>query len=259
MFILIDNLKINYEKEGSEKTEKIFVLLHGWQDNLKRWDFISSDFFVDNYQIIRLDFQGFGFSDTPKEPWDVLDYTEFLNNFLAKLGINNDIILLGHSFGGRVAIKFASLYPEKISKLILVDSAGIKPKKNLKCFFYFILAKIGGVVFSLPIFRKFREKIKAKFYQQIAAEDYLNISNPIIKSSFLKIINEDLQNDAQKIKNETLIVWGEKDKETPLKDAFVFHKFIKNSELRIIKDAGHLPFLNKKEEFLKYINNFIKK
>lgn len=257
MFILIDNLKINYEKEGSEKTDKNFVLLHGWQDNLKRWDFVSS-FFVDNHQIVRLDFPGFGFSDTPKEPWDVLDYTEFLNNLLTKLGINDNIILLGHSFGGRVAIKFASLHSEKISKLILVDSAGIKPRMNFKRAFYFILAKIGGTIFSLPIFRKFREKSRAKFYRQIAAEDYYTISSsPFLKKSFLRIINEDLQEDAKKIKNKTLIVWGEKDGETPLKDAFVFNKLIKNSELRVIKNAGHYSFLDKKEEFLNALTNFI--
>jgi len=250
MLVLVNNLKINYEEKGAGET---LLLLHGWENNLTIWNEITP--LLNNYRVVRLDLPGFGKSDLPPKAWNVSDYAEFLNRFLEKLNISKTIII-GHSFGGRIAIKFSVLYPEKVSKLILVDSGGIRLKTPKK-FIAFTLAKLGKIFFCLPLIKVQRDKIREKFYKTIKAEDYFNISSPIIKNSFVKIINEDLRIEAKKIKSETLIIWGEKDNETSLKDAFVFHGLIKDSKLKIIKDAGHFPFLDKKEEFLNILRGFI--
>lgn len=249
MFVLIDNLKINYKEEGSGEP---LVLLHGWKNDLEIWNPIAP--FLNNYRIIRLDLPGFGESDSPSEAWDVSDYAEFLNKFLEKLDISK-IILVGHSFGGRVAIKFSVLHPEKVFKLILVDSGGVR-LKPIKRFFAFILAKLGKVLIFLPFIKI--EEIKEKFYKAIKAGDYLE-KNPVLKQTFLKVIAEDLREEAKKIRVPTLIIWGERDIITSLEEAKILQQSIPKSQLEIIKDVGHLSFLEKEKEFLDILRNFLNK
>lgn len=253
MFVLVDNLKINYREENAQN-EKVITLLHGWKVDLEIWESVITS--LNDYRIIRLDLPGFGKSDMPSKAWDVSDYAKFLNEFLEKLDIPKTI-LIGHSFGGRIAIKFSVLCPDKVSKLILVDSGGIR-LKSFRIFFAFISAKLGKIFFLLPLVRVKKDEYKEKFYKAIKAGDYLE-QNPILKKTFLKIIAEDLRGEAAKINSPTLIIWGEKDLITEIEEGRILANSIKNSKLEIIKNAGHFPFLEKKEEFLKYINNFIEK
>lgn len=252
MHILIDNLKINYREENIQN-EKVIVLLHGWKVDLEIWESVATA--LNDYRIVRLDLPGFGKSDTPFKAWDVSDYAEFLKEFLKKLEIPK-IVLIGHSFGGRVAIKFSVSYPEKVSKLILVDSGGVR-LKSFRNFFAFILAKSGKIFFLLPLIRAKRNEYKERFYKAIKAGDYLE-QNPVLKKTFLKIIAEDLRKEAEKIKMPVLIIWGEKDLITPLNEGCLLANRAKNSRLAIIKGAGHFPFLDKKEEFLNILTDFMR-
>ncbi len=249
MFVLIDNLKINYEEEG--KGEPL-VLLHGWKNDLEIWNPIVS--FLNNYRIIRLDLPGFGKSDFTSEVWDISDYAKFLNKFLEKLEISKTT-LIGHSFGGRIAIKFSVLYPDKILKLVLVDSGGIR-LKSFRRFLAFILAKLGKIVWLFPLVRLKKDELRQKFYRAIKANDYLE-SNLILKKTFLKIIAEDLRDEAKKINLPTLIIWGEKDLITSPKEGRLLANSIKNSRLVLIKDAGHWPFIEKTQDFLNILRVFL--
>ena len=249
MFVLIDNLKINYEEEG--KGEPL-VLLHGWKNDLEIWQPIVP--FLSNYRIVRLDLPGFGKSDLPPRAWNVSDYAEFLNKFLEKLNVS-EIILVGHSFGGRIAIKFSVLYQKKAAKLILVDSGGIR-LKSFRKFFAFILAKLGKVFWLLPFIGEKRDEIREKFYKALKAKDYLEKSQ-ILRETFLKVIKEDLREESQQIKIPTLIIWGEKDFITLPKEGKILNRFIRNSRLEIIKDATHWPFLEKEKEFLEILRRFL--
>ena len=249
VFVLIDNLKINYEEEGNGKP---LILLHGWKNDLEIWNGIVP--LLNDYRVIRLDLPGFGKSDLPPRAWNVSDYAVFLNKFLEKLNIPK-IVLIGHSFGGRIVIKFSVLYPEKVSKLTLVDSGGVR-LKNLRKFFAFILAKLGKVFWLLPFIREKRDEIREKFYKALKAKDYLE-KNRILRETFLKVIKEDLRGESQQIKIPTLIIWGGKDFITLLKEGKILKQSIKNSRLEIIKDATHWPFLEKEKEFLEILRRFL--
>lgn len=252
MFVLINGLKINYEESGSEKSGESLVLLHGWKNDLEIWQSITP--FLINYHVIKLDLPGFGKSDFMPEAWNVSDYAKFLNNFFEKLGISKTT-LIGHSFGGRIAVKFGVLYPNKASKLVLIDSGGVR-LKSFRRLAALLLTKLGKIIWLFPLIRLKKNELRQKFYEAIKANDYLE-PNPILKKTLLKIIEEDLRNDAKKINSPTLIIWGEKDLITSRKEGLLLADSVKNSRLIFIKDAGHWPFIEKTPDFIKILTDFI--
>ena len=293
--IQINGLNINYKTIGDGKIP--IVLLHGWGVSSDKYlELIGylSQFSIFNFQfsIIIPDLPGFGKSDEPNENWKLDDYVEFVNEFIEKTSrkggfelVKNilakmqegstalrgqwsqqhtekqkKIILIGHSFGGRIAIKYAAKYPEKIERLILTGAAGIKRKLTLKQKILFILAKTGKIIFSLPVINNFQKPVY-KLFSKIAwkrKKDYYNAS-PRMKEIMKNVLAEDLTDYLSKIKIPTLLVWGREDKTTPLADGEVMNEKIKNSELKVIDNANHsLPY-QKAEEFARIVEEFIKK
>jgi len=173
--------------------------------------------------------------------------------------VSKKIILIGHSFGGRIAIKYAAKYPEKIDKLILTGAAGIKHKLTVKQKALFILTKIGKVFFSLPVINHFQKPVY-NIFSKIARsrkKDYYNAS-PRMKEIMKNVLVEDLTDYLGKIKTPTLLVWGKEDKTTPLADGEIMKFKIQNSKLKVIEDANHsLPY-QKAEEFADIVGKFIK-
>ena len=224
------------------------VLLHGWQSSKERWQRVKEEIKKGGIKVIVPDLPGFKKETELKRPWGLDDYVEWVKR---SFFINEDqFFLLGHSFGGRIAIKFAIKYPEKLSGLILVSAAGIKPKRNpLVSIFVPIFKKLS----FLPGYRFFR-KIFYRFV--LKKTDYVHLKGAM-KETFKKVINEDLTPLLPKIKVPTLIIWGEKDQITPLSDAFLMKKEIKNSKLEILKDTGHAPHLENPKVLSQKILNFI--
>lgn len=226
--------------------KKPLVFIHGWGVSSETWE--SLRYFLQNdFEIFSLDLPGFG--KTPIEKIMTLkDYADFVYNFLIKNNISNPIVI-GHSFGGAVAAKFTLLYPDKISKLILVGAAIVRqPSMKTKIF-----RKISGI-FSpfLP------PKIKMVILKIFGLEnsDYIAIQSPLLKETFKNIINENLLPDLPKIKIPTLVIWGNKDIETPLEQGKLIAENIPGTKLVIVKNAGHFLFLEKPTEFAKLIKEF---
>jgi pimeloyl-ACP methyl ester carboxylesterase len=262
-----------------------------------------SQFSIFNFQfsIFIPDLPGFGKSEEPKEDWIMDDYVEFADRFIEKASRksgfelvknllkkfnpknltsqllieqtpqpplsggrdNKKIILIGHSFGGRIAIKYAVKYPEKIDKLILTGAAGIKHKLNVKQKVFYILAKAGKKVFSilqeakLPI-GSLASNGQEFLYKLAREKDYYQAS-PRMKEIMKNVLAEDLTPVLEKIKTSTLLAWGANDNSTPLSDGKVMNEKIKNSELIVIDGANHsLPY-QRSEEFAKVVSVFIKK
>jgi len=238
---------MNYLKFGESKN--FIVFLHGWGADLNSFLF-AKDYFED-YSKVFVDFAGFGQSAEPAKAYYVKDYAEELRELLSKFDIDN-LVLVGHSFGGRVAIKFSSLYQfdYDLFKVCLVDSAGLRPKlslaRRLKIFKYKKLKA------KAQKNAKFREKLL-----QYGSNDYRQLSD-VMKQTFVNIVNEDLSLEAGSMLCKTFIVWGEKDKETKIAMAKKFNKIILNSQLFVIKGAGHFCFLNNTQEFLIILDTLLK-
>ena len=255
--IIINNQLISYL---SVKTagEKCLLFLHGWRSSKEVWGEVVNKLISEQankqVSIYAIDLPGFGASPLSNfkqrgRGLSVSDYAEVVKGFIEKLELKN-IIIVGHSFGGRVGIKLASLYPDIVYKLVLVDSAGFAMNENKKSVLGFV-AKI-----VRPIFKPaFMQGLRKKIYQTIGAEDYL--ATPELRLTFVNITSEDLAEDIKNIVCPTLIVWGENDEATPVSFGERMKLEIKNSELKILPNAGHYSFLDRPEEFGSILINFL--
>ena len=241
--------KIYYEKHGKSK-EKL-IILPGWGDNRKTFNNIINKF-KNKYEIYILDYPSFGLSTTIKTNLTIYDYANLIIKLMKIENIEKPTIL-GHSFGGRIIITMSGYYNIEFKKIILIDSAGIKPKKTLlqkiKQLEYKFLKKLNII---LP--KKHRKKYLKKLISIFGSNDYKQLDVNMQKT-FISIVNEDLTKYIKNINEETLIIWGEKDTYTPLNDAIIMNELIKNSGLVTIKNADHFCYL----QYPEYINLILDK
>ncbi|MFA5318567.1 MAG: alpha/beta hydrolase [Patescibacteria group bacterium] len=243
--LIINNLLVNYYFKAGNPQTPVLLFLHGWRSEGKIWQSVMAHF--SEYNIYAIDFPGFGASDIPKKDFYLQDYADIVEGFIKKNNLEN-IIIIGHSFGGRVGIKLSSNNPQYLKKLVLVDSAGIIIKKNN---FKKIIAKLVKPIFKLP----FMSPVRVKIYQSMGAEDYL--ATPKLKQTFVNIINENLTALLPKVKIPTLLIWGDKDRDTPLEYAHIIEQRITGSKLVVLENAGHFSFLDKEKEFINNLQNFL--
>ncbi len=226
----VTNINASSRKLG--KTLPILIL-HGWQSKAAAWK-ETADFLIrDGYRVIVPDLPGFGDNPPPEKPWGIDEYAQWVDNFVRRNNWNR-FFLLGHSFGGGLAIKYAVLYPEKVEKLFLVGAAFAR-RRTIKKFFLGLVSKIFNNFSSLPFYAFFRKA----FYKFIVRKSDYTAAKGIMKESYLKIIREDLSSLLPEISTPTAIIWGEKDDITPVKWAFFAKAKIKNSQLIIIEGTGH--------------------
>lgn len=250
MHIDIDGLNINYIDEGKGRH---VLLLHGWGGSIQTMMPIFN-ILKEKFRVVALDLPGFGNSDIPKEPWNSYDYAECINKFIEKLNLN-EIILFGHSHGGRISIVLASKY-NFVKKLILIDSAGIIPKRKakyyIKVYWFKMLKKI---YLTFPLKNK-QEKLD-KFYKKFGSRDYRDAEG-VMRQTMVKVINDNLLRLLSDIKAPTLLIWGENDEDTPLYMGEMMEKEIPDSGLVILKGAGHYSYIDNYEQFRAIINVFLK-
>ena len=248
--LVIQDLLINYYFTAVKKPVETLIFLHGWRSNSTLWFKTFPELYKDNYQIYAVDLPGFGLSQTPSKPLYLEDYMISIVEFMKKLEIESPIII-GHSHGGRVGIKLASMHPELLNKLVLVDSGGVR-RESADLQLKKAMAKLVKPLFKLPFMKNLREKV----YTAMGAEDY--VATPELTKTFVNIIKEDLVPLLPTIKAQTLLIWGKEDTATPLEDAEVMKEKIPFSTLEIIDNAGHYSFFDKPDEFAKLLIKFIR-
>lgn len=252
MEITIKGLKVNYIKEGPESNTNILIL-HGWGvDHTMYKDMIAE--LSKKFTTYAIDFPGFGKSDEPDSSYTVEDYAKLTLEFIEKNNMKN-VVLIGHSFGGRVIIKLTGKLGFEAKKIILVDSAGIKPKKTLKRKLKEVLYKVAKGTIKLFLGKK-AEGVISKLRNKMGSADYVN-ANDNMKEVFKNVINEDLTEYLPNIKASTLLIWGTLDTETPLSDAKIMESKIPDAGLVQITNGGHFSFLNNPVLFNAVVNKFL--
>ncbi|MBZ9577616.1 alpha/beta hydrolase [Patescibacteria group bacterium] len=237
----IKGLKINYKTLGEGKP---LLILHGWGSRSDNWQRVGELLAQKGIKVIIPDLPGFGRSQKPSIAWGLDEYCEFLQELVEFLNLER-FYLLGHSFGGALAVKYSLKFPEKIEKLFLVNAACFRRKTPKKRFLY-ILSKIFPSCFlSSSLLRR-------AFYRFIVKSDYPSV-NGLMKEIYLKIIKQDLSDILSQVQVSTTIIWGEKDNITPIKDAHLINKKIKDSKLEIISNVNHDLNLKNPEELSKTI------
>lgn len=253
MYIYLNGINLYYEKHGTKKQN--ILILPGWGDTRKTFDYLIN-YLEDYFTIYILDYPGFGNSSMPNHDLTIYDYSDLIDKFIDILKIDNPI-LIGHSFGGRLISLLTTKYNHKYKKLLLIDVAGLKKKKNIKLILkqtlYKILKKLGKL---LP--KKFRQKYLDYLFNKFSSSDYKTLDKRMLKT-FQNVVHEDLTNYYSNINLETLILWGTLDDITPLKDGKKINKLIKNSCLIEIQGTKHFPYLEKKYLVAKIIMEYLKK
>ncbi len=250
MFIDIDGLNINYIDEGDGKH---VLLLHGWGGSIQTMMPIFN-ILKDKFRVVAIDLPGFGKSDILKEPWNSYDYAECINKFIEKLNLK-DLILFGHSHGGRISIISASKY-NVAKKLILIDSAGIISKRKAIYYIRVSWFKVLKNLYLLFHGKNKQEKLD-KFYKRFGSQDYKD-SEGVMRQTMVKVINDNLLKLLPLIKVPTLLIWGENDEDTPVYMGEMMEKEIPDSGLVLLKGAGHYSYVDNYEQFRAVINVFLK-
>ncbi len=250
--IIIDGLKLRYEDCGKADGKPI-LMMHGWGCDHTTLAWIR-DSLTDGMRVINIDLPGHGQSDEPPTVWGTEDFAHFIEKLISRLGLKNPTVL-GHSFGGRVGILFASKNP--ISKLILVDAAGIKARKSLKkvvrIYSFKCLKKFLPIITGQKTAAKLIDKYRARF----GSSDYAN-SSPKMRAVMSRCINEDLKYAMPSIQASTLLIWGENDTATPLSDAKTMKRLIPDAGLVNFPNSGHYSFLDNPGGFRAVIREFLK-
>lgn len=245
--ITSNNILINYRVFGHRNKPSMLVL-HGWGRSSAEWVPFAKNF-SDSHYVIVPDLPGFGNSSffDKKEGATLQDYTETIEIFINKLCLK-DITLLGHSFGGKVAINLSDKR-NLVKKLFLIAPSGVE-EIGLKASIYINIAKL---------LKKQKEKIPSFIYNRLfnlmASKDYKNSKK--LKKTFKNIVNEKIHNKAKKIQVPTIIIWGEEDKVLPVKYSSTVKKNIKNSLVRIIWGAGHSPHIEDLRQFSKTVKEYL--
>jgi pimeloyl-ACP methyl ester carboxylesterase len=207
------------------------------------------------FRVIRLDLPGFGGSEAPPDSWFIRDYAQFVAGFLKKIKIDQLEAIIGHSFGGRVAIKGISDEIIHAHHTVLIDSAGIKPIVTLRMNGLKLAARVGKVTLSAPGLRRFAPNLRQRLYQSVGSNDYMN-AGPM-RQIFLNTIKEDLTLDAARIKVPVLLIWGEQDEDTPVSDARALADAIPQSTLTVLSGAGHFAHTDKLDIVQHLIEEFL--
>lgn len=234
--------------EDSQGKNQTIVLLHGWGQSSELMMPIY-EYFKKDFRMINIDLPGFGHSDELKETWGVSEYTEFLHDFLNELGVKKPIFI-AHSFGARIAIMYASKYP--IEKLVLTGAAGLKPKKSIITKTKIATYKVAKNLVKLPGLNKFEDSVKKYF----GSSDYRNTTG-FKRSSFVKIVNEDLTDLLPLIKASTLLIWGENDDATPLWMGKIMEKKIPDAGLVVFEDDDHFAYFHQMKRFNTIVSVFL--
>ena len=229
------------------------VLMHGWGCNHATLASIEK-VLLPNVKVYNVDFPGFGTSSEPETVWGVEEYTCLIEQMVKEEGMENPI-LLGHSFGGRVGLLYASR--NEVKKLILVDAAGVKPRRTLKYYVKVYSFKAMKRVLPLLMGKKRGEEMIEKYRGKGGSSDY-NSASPKMRAILSKVVNEDLKHVMPNIKCPTLLVWGKNDTATPLRDAQVMEKLIPDAGLVAFDGVGHYSFLENPFQFAAVLKSFLK-
>lgn len=261
--IEVQNISLNYKVAGEGKP---LLILHGWGSSSDSWREVQRMLVENGCQVIVPDLPGFGKTQAPlprrslggggEEVWGVEEYTEFVNQFAEKLGVEK-FILAGHSFGGQTAIQFAVQHPEKVEKLVLIAAAGVRRTPGVAKKLVMTVAKLVSFLLYLVPFEDLRNNIKNAMYMAIHRRDYMKTQG-IMRDVFKKVITQDLTAKFSKISVPTLLIWGDKDEMTPIQDAYLMQELIPDSKLEVIPGAKHALNFQAPEKLSELIALFAK-
>jgi len=244
-------------RQRFDMAKQTIVILHGWGLSKKKFTQLAIELEEKRYEVISLDFPGFGEEKAPSKPWVLDDYANFLHTYLQKEHIVSPI-LIGHSFGGRVSLRYNSLYNKSVRALILTGTPGFTPIARKKIVFFSFLAKLGKFIFLLPGLSTVGEWVRKWYYYVAGAKEYTKAQGSM-RQTFKNVVQEPLIEDMKHVTVPTLLLWGEDDGIVPLTIAKRMQSVIKTSQLLIVPNSDHGVPYKFPQEFAVCVDEFVQK
>lgn len=228
------------------------VFLHGWGSESSVFAGLVADL-GNRHRCIRIDLPGFGKTPPPPAPWSSGEYAEWLRGLLESIGVNQPV-LLGHSFGGKVAARLAAWGLAR--KLVLLGSAGIPPKRPPSYYAKVYTYKTVKLLAKVPVFGPLFRDIQERMSGRAGSADY-RAAQGVMRASLVRSVNEDLRPVFAQVPCPTLLVWGRNDTATPVADAQTIEKLIPGSGLVVLDNAAHYVFTDQAAACAKILAAFL--
>ena len=248
-FRQINGLRVHYRIGGAGPP---LLLLHGWGGSSASFASVAPEL-QERFTVIAPDLPGFGLSQLPPAAWGSYDYADLVAR------LSNQIhpppySVLGHSFGGRVALALACAHADLVSKLVLVDAAGIKvappPRVRLKAAVYGGLRRVASLL-PASVADRAADGLRRLF----GSADYREAG--ALRATLVRLLQDDFRPRLPGIQIPTLVIWGDRDTEVPLAAARILAQEMPSAELAIIPGAGHFPFIEAPERFCQLVQGFL--
>ena len=246
--IQIGGINVNYtfldnRPDAGAPAEETLVFLHGWGTSIGIYPQLL-DHMSHFVPVAAMDMPGFGETAEPDKPWGVPEFAEFVIDFMQALGLKR-VILMGHSHGGRVSLEISSRkdLPLTVTRLILMDAAGVLPKKTLKQKLRQRQYKICRKILEMPLCRVLYPDALENLRRSHGSADYQNAS-PLMRQTLVKCVNTDMTPKMPEVSQPALLIWGENDTATPIADGETMERLMPNAALIKVPNAGHYSYLD---------------
>lgn len=247
-FDYFSNVRTAYTHQGEGQD---VILLHGWGQNMEMMAKIE-EHLASSFSVYNLDFPGFGQSEQPPVAWGVPEYETFLESFVEKNHIENPIII-AHSFGCRVAIRYAAK-TNNVLKMCLTGAAGIRPKHGLSWHVQTKSYKVGKWFLEKTGNQEALERLR----QSRGSSDYRNASG-VMKETFVKVVNDDVTPILKDVTCPVLLVWGELDEAVPLAVGKQMEQLLPDAGLAIFQGDDHFAYWHQWQRFNLVLDAFLEK
>ena len=249
--IQIQGLDTFYKVEGQGDA---VVLLHGWGVSSQSLGGVATCL-LPTFRVVSVDLPGFGWSQAPADAWGTADYARHVRDLLDKIGVAQAAIL-GHSNGGRIAVHLAAHTPARVSRLVLVASAGVRPKRGLRYHLRVGITKGLGRLAALPGLGGVGERVLSRWRAKVGSRDYRAAGR--LRPTLVKVVNEDLTPILPRVQAPTLLLWGDQDQEVRRPAVEVMAATIPGARLVVFPGAGHFPFQDAPDAFCRAVRTFLR-
>lgn len=233
------------------------LCLHGWGGSKDSFQELRAALgTVSVLEVLTPDLPGFGEEPEPSEPWNVDDYADWVESYIASHHTSGKLLLLGHSHGGRIALKLAARGSVPIAHLYLCAAAGIRHPRHIKRLIGLTLAKGGKLLLSAPMLRMLEPTAKRLLYKLVRVHDYERAS-PIMQKTLQKVSREDLRSLLPRITQPTDIFWGEQDSMTPVTDGRLMARTIPDAHLHVFSGVRHRVHRDRAEAIASVIQSHL--
>ena len=245
----VQGIATRYRSAGSGPE---VLVLHGWGASVEAVGSIVSAL-APSCSVHAVDLPGFGQTGLPPGPWGVEDYSEWVRALLDALGLTR-VSIVGHSHGGRVALHLAAHHPQLVDKLVLVDAAGIRAPRTLRWYRRVAMAKFAKHVLNRlgPGGRALGRRLVGR----TASGDYA-ATVEALRPTFNRLVGADLSPLLPRVQAPTLLIWGEHDAETPLRDGETMQRLIPDAGLVVFEGAGHFAYADQPQRFARVVRHFL--